>query len=74
MPIESQLPEDDPMSIAWKEFKQTEIFHNSMNWILGALWSAFAAGYTADKKPKCTLFGDCLCLNKPVNNYKMWLY
>jgi len=52
-----QLPEDDPLMIAWKEYKQLPRYGTTRKWALhekhvdGSLWAAFSAGYIAARQP-----------------------
>jgi hypothetical protein len=50
MPVETKLPDDHPMMVAWKKYQENAGFKNSMNWIRGALWKTFVAGYSANKE------------------------
>lgn len=50
----AKLPDDHPEIIAWKAYKQTEDFTNSVEWaahpdvaIDGAMWGAFDEGWRA---------------------------
>ena len=58
MSVESKLPDDHPMMIAWAAHKENAGYQNALNWIKGAMWNCFAAGYTAANKPKTEGGGD----------------
>ena len=51
--VMAEVPRNDPMRIAWEEYKQTEEFANTRKWAVheehvdGSLWTAFCAGYQA---------------------------
>jgi len=53
MPIETQVPDDDPLMIAWTAYKHSNEFVNSRKWALfeqhvdGSMWAAFEAGFRA---------------------------
>ena len=55
---EMQVPDDDPLMIAWKAYKATQRFANTKRWAAdpsytdGSLWAAFAEGYRAAKEQK----------------------
>jgi len=56
MSLNSQpVPKEAPVSKAWKEFKKTEEFSNTLKWAgqanIGQLWACFYAGFIlAEKK------------------------
>ena len=56
MPAEVSLPENDPIMIAWNEYRETEAYHNSLKWAEfeqhreGSLWAAFLQGYIMAKR------------------------
>lgn len=47
------LPDDDPLMIAWKAYKETDEYKNIRNWashpshVDGSLWASFVQGYRA---------------------------
>ena len=47
------FPEDDPVMVAWIEFKETHSYKNSKRWAIhpehleGALWNMFLHGFMA---------------------------
>lgn len=51
--VQTQLPKDHPMMIAWEAYKETADFENTRKWVnhpehsIGSLWAAFTAGYRA---------------------------
>lgn len=54
--VMAPLPKDDPMLIAWEEYKATEDYANTKKWaadsgqVDGSLWTVFMQGYIASKK------------------------
>lgn len=53
MTIQTALPTDDPVMIAFGEYQQTSEYRNSFHWAAqeqhrdGSMWAAFTAGYEA---------------------------
>jgi hypothetical protein len=51
MPVESQVPSDHPMMIAWESYKTSEDYANTRKWaqheqhVNGSLWAAFVEGW-----------------------------
>lgn len=51
MPIEHQLSKDNPIMIAWENYKNTPEYENTKHWATnqkhteGSLWAAFLAGF-----------------------------
>lgn len=62
MPNMTPVPDDHPLQIAWKAYRETEDFDNAEKWaaspehLIGSLWAMFAAGFNAgaDCSPKTT--------------------
>ncbi len=58
MPVETALPENHPIMLAWNEYKLTDGFENTKKWAMyedhveGSLWTAFVAGYNAKRKSR----------------------
>lgn len=56
MPIETQLPDDDPLAIAWTAYKHSNEYIRSRTWasfeqhVDGSMWAAFEAGYRAGQQ------------------------
>jgi hypothetical protein len=53
MPIETVVSKDDPLMIAWEDYKSSDEYANSFNWAAreqqreGSMWAAFVAGWNA---------------------------
>ena len=50
--VQTTIPKDDPMMIAWEKLKQTKEYENSRSGACrgeGALWFAFVEGWKAGK-------------------------
>lgn len=47
------VPNDDPLMVAWNEYKASEEYRNTKKWaafeehVDGSLWAAFLAGWSA---------------------------
>jgi len=54
MPASSPVANDDPLMIAWVNYKNSKEFENTLTWLkkgfyTGETWAIFAAGYSAHK-------------------------
>jgi hypothetical protein len=55
MPIETALPKNDPMMIAWESYVSLAEYKNTRSWakhdehVDGSLWAAFVAGWKASE-------------------------
>lgn len=56
MPVETPVPKDHPLWIAWKEYQSSGGYANTLHWAVvstdaehveGSLWAAFEAGFNA---------------------------
>lgn len=51
--IQRQVPESDPLMIAWKAYSASPEYANAERWLAkpehrkGSMWAAFCAGYKA---------------------------
>lgn len=58
MPIETPVPKNDPLMVAWLAYKATEDYVNTRKWALheehvdGSLWAAFASGWWAQEQQR----------------------
>jgi hypothetical protein len=53
MPVETPLPKDSPIMLAWEAYKSGDDYANSFKWAErtehreGSMWAAFLAGWRA---------------------------
>ena len=51
--VQTPVPENAPLMVAWTEYKQSAEFENTKKWaghpkhVDGSLWAAFSAGFAA---------------------------
>jgi hypothetical protein len=56
MSVQSPVPADDPLMVAWTAYKATEEYANTKKWATspqdtdGSLWAAFVEGYRARER------------------------